>query len=201
MPRDFLFDIGNVILRFDFSTAIDALKPRSANTPDNPLGAIEDIKHQLEAGEIDDDTFVSQGIDILGFDGTPAEFAQIWCEIFELNTPIAKLIEKLSASGNRLYLLSNTSGLHKDYFFDAFPIFGAFQGGVYSHTARSMKPEDGMYLQAIDAFGLAPESTVYIDDNEDNVASGNRLGLQSILYNPDRHEEIIPRLEALGVEV
>ena len=199
MTRDFLFDIGNVILRFDFSIAVRALRAHSTLATEDPLGAIEDIQNQLEAGQLDNDTFISRSIEILGFGGTPDEFARIWCEIFQLNEPIAAIIEKLATSGNRLYLLSNTSGLHKEYFFDAYPIFATFLGGVYSHTACSMKPAEDIFTQAFDSFGLVPETTVYIDDNEENIAAGNRLGLQSILYDPERHEEIIPRLEAFGV--
>ena len=199
MARDFLFDIGNVILRFDFSSIIKTLSEHSTLADGDPIALIQDHKDDLESGRIDDETFVTTSIRLLGFTGTPDDFTRIWCEIFEINEPMAAIIEDLAKSGHRLYLLSNTSGLHKDYFHKTYPIFECFRGGVYSHTAQSMKPETGIFEQAFTEFGLSPANTVYIDDHPDNIATGKKLGLHSILYDPNRHEELTPKLNAAGI--
>ncbi len=197
MARDYLFDIGNVILRFDFSRAGRGWRERSTLASGDPLAVIQDCSEDLESGRIDDATFISTSMSRLGFRGTPQEFARIWCEIFDLNEPMARIIGDLASSGdNRLFLLSNTNGLHKDHFLKTYPVFAAFRGGVYSHTARSMKPDAGIFEQAFTKFGLTPAETVYIDDRPENIAKGRQLGLRSILYDPDRHEDFIPLLNA-----
>ncbi len=89
---------------------------------------------------------------------------------------IALVEEELA--GKVPLLLSNTSGLHKDWLFAKFPVFQHFAGGIYSHEAQCMKPHDAIFQQAVAAFDLDPATTFYIDDLEDNIATGQRLGCQ-----------------------
>ena len=42
-------------------------------------------------------------------------------------------------------------------------VFRYFAGGIYSHEARTMKPDEPIFHAAVDAFGLQPSSTFYID--------------------------------------
>jgi hypothetical protein len=63
-----------------------------------------------------------------------------------------------------MYLLSNTSGLHKEYFLRTFDIFQHFQDGVYSYLAGCAKPGEEIFHQAIVRLDLDPGRTFYIDD-------------------------------------
>jgi FMN phosphatase YigB (HAD superfamily) len=200
MAPTFLFDIGNVILKFDFSPAVQELAKRSTRTGEDVLKPIENIKCQLESGQMDDDSFITEAIDILGFEGTREEFAHIWCDIFQLNPPMAALIEKLSAAGHDLFLLSNTSGLHIDYILATFPVFAHFKDGVYSHAVRSEKPGPEIYQIAIDQFGLTPQDTIYIDDLPANISAGEKAGLEAHHYDLDDHEALLARLRARDVK-
>jgi FMN phosphatase YigB (HAD superfamily) len=200
MAKDFLFDIGNVILKFDFSPAIQALTERSTAVENDVLLPIHGIKEQLESGRMDDETFVTEAIRILGFEGSRDEFAKIWCEIFELNPPMASLIGNLSDAGHRLFLLSNTSGLHIDYILATFPVFSHFQDGVYSHAVQSEKPNPEIYQIAIEKFQLTPADTIYIDDLPANVTAGEEAGLETIHYDLNDHEALLTRLRTHNVE-
>jgi putative hydrolase of the HAD superfamily len=98
-----------------------------------------------------------------------------------------------------LYLLSNTSGLHKDYLLRTFPIFRHFADGVYSYSARSSKPEEAIFQQAIERFDLDPALTFYVDDLEPNIATARRLGFDAFLYDLNRHDLFEAALEAWKV--
>jgi HAD superfamily hydrolase (TIGR01509 family) len=93
------------------------------------------------------------------------------------------------------YLLSNTNGLHKHYLLEKFEVFRFFQDGIYSHEACCMKPDDGIYQQAIQRFGLDPAQTFYLDDLLENIQAGQRLGLHSFHYDPDAHAVLDVALE------
>ncbi|MFV1993974.1 MAG: HAD family phosphatase, partial [Verrucomicrobiales bacterium] len=113
---DFLFDIGNVILKFDFAPAIEKLREKNPPSGQQPLGRIEELKLEHESGAVDDDTFIERAIEISGFIGTREDFVKIWVDIFDPNQPIIDLVGKLtSQDGHRLYLFSNTNGLHLDH--------------------------------------------------------------------------------------
>lgn len=182
----YLFDIGNVILRFDFNVAVEKLRAFGI-THHEPLSHISEIKNRYEAGEMDDEEFVELAISELGFTGTPEEFEPIWQEIFTENAPMVASIHELSKRDQPLYLLSNTNGLHMVHILRDYPVFAAFSGGIYSHEAKSMKPDPPMYEQAIERFKLIPEETLYIDDLPANITTGKALGFQSHQYDLDDH--------------
>lgn len=187
MPPALLFDIGNVLVRFDFTIAAQRFAAQSAATTEQVLSLLSPFKDDLESGRISDDDFITQSIARIGFRGTREDFIRIWSDIFTENAPMTAAVEELAAE-HPLYLLSNTSGLHKEWLFATFPVFRHFAGGIFSHEARSMKPDESIFRAAVEAFGLEPSTTFYIDDLADNIATARRLGFVSHHYHPDQHD-------------
>lgn len=187
--RALLFDIGNVLVRFDFTQAAQRFAEMSDASAEEVLKRLAPFKDDLESGRITNAHFVEQSMALIGFRGTEEDFIRIWGDIFTENVPMVALVREL-AGKHPLYLLSNTSGLHKDWLFEKFDIFALFEGGVYSHEAGCMKPHEPIYQLAIQQFNLDPASTFYIDDLGDNIVTGRRLGLVTHHYNPDKHDEM-----------
>ena len=187
--RALLFDVGNVIVHFDFAPARRHLEAASEVAGD-PLECLAALKVELELGRIDGATFIDRAVESLGYRGTRAEFRRVWEEIFSINPAMARTIEQ-AHSNFPLFLLSNTSDIHREALFRDFPVFGCFAGGVYSYLAHRAKPDAEIYRQAIDEFGLVPAETLYVDDRPENVAAGARAGLVSILYDPLSHERFL----------
>ena len=197
--KAFLFDIGNVLLRFDFSIALRALAAHS-DTQDltELLGRIEPLRFMLEDGQIDRAAFVRGMIDALRFSGTEAQLIAAWEDIFTENRPVLDLVARLHERWP-LYLLSNTSDIHVDYLFRRYPEFGHFAGGVFSHEARTSKPGARIYQMACEKFGLDPASTFFIDDLLPNIEAARGLGFQTHHYHHERHGELLAALDAQGV--
>jgi putative hydrolase of the HAD superfamily len=186
----YLFDIGNVILGFDFTIAVRRLREIGI-AHDDPLAHLTETKERYEAGEIDDEEFVELAIEELGFTGGRSDFIPIWQQIFHENQPMVESIRMLAGQGRPLYLLSNTNGLHVEHILREHPIFEVFSGGIYSHEAKSMKPERPMYQQAIDRFGLIPGETLYIDDLPANIETGKAMGFLTHQYDLDDHSAFL----------
>lgn len=187
--RAFLFDIGNVLVRFDFTTAIQRFAKLSAASEADIQRFISPFKDDLESGNISDADFMAQSMERIGFRGTTEDFIAIWGDIFTGNEPMIALVKKL-AGKHPLYLLSNTSGLHKAWLFEHFDVFGMFDGGIYSHEAQCMKPHEPIYRMALEQYQLDPAGTFYIDDLSDNIITGQRLGLVCHHYSPDQHNAL-----------
>ena len=194
--RTFLFDIGNVICSFDFTTMLSRLQARSNRQEAAPLTAINSIKDAYETGHSADKEFISATIEATGFTGDPGEFIHIWCEIFTENEQMTKLIRALAGQGHDLYLLSNTNRLHLDYLKRTYPAFGYFSGGIYSHEVGVMKPDEAIYRTALERFSLNAEETLYIDDLPENINTGRLLKLKCHRYLCHRHQELIEWLAA-----
>lgn len=188
-PTAFLFDIGNVLVHFDFKEASRRFAEQSDATPDEVLAVLLPFKNRLESGRISDDDFITQSTARIGFRGSREDFITIWGNIFAQNPPMSKLVERLSHIAP-LYLLSNNHGLHKEWLFTHFEIFRHFKGAVFSHEVGCMKPHVAIYRKAIGQFSLQPEQTFFLDDLPDNIATARHLGFICHQYHSESHEDL-----------
>lgn len=195
MIRAFIFDIGNVILRFDFNLALQRLAQHCDPAAEAILDLIEPVKGAYESGRLSREEFQSQVRAILRYTGSDADFISAWEDIFSENQPMIELIEALH--GNYpLYLLSNTSDIHMDYIRERYPIFARFKDGVYSYRARASKPEPEIYQIALQQFGVIPGETFFIDDLLANIETARAAGIVSHHYHHDRHADLLAELRA-----
>ena len=116
MPQTLLFDIGNVLVRFDFTHAARKFAQQSDASTDEVLALLAPFKDGLESGQLADEDFITQSMERIGFRGTREAFVEIWSDIFTANEPMIARVRSL-AGQVPLYLLSNTSGLHKAWLF------------------------------------------------------------------------------------
>lgn len=199
MIRAFLFDIGNVLLKFDFSVAMKkTLALSEVRDPIEATAQVDRIKVGYEDGQIDRAAFLRGVFDVLRYRGTEAEFVAAWEEIFTPNEPMIALVERLHGRFP-LYLLSNTSDIHRDYFFRQYRFFGRFTAGTYSYEAKASKPGREIYEIARRQHGLEPTSTFFIDDLLPNIETARALGFQAHHYHHDEHEKLLAQLAELGV--
>ena len=89
------------------------------------------------------------------------------------------LIRALRGAGLRTALLSNSWGCD-EYPRADFP--GLFDAVVISGEVGMRKPEEGIFLYAARALGLAPAECVFIDDMEANAAAAAGCGMTGLLH-------------------
>ena len=195
MIRAFIFDIGNVILRFDFQHAIRKLEQHCSPVSEAILDLIEPVKAAYEGGRLDRAGFREQVRAILRYTGSDADFVAAWEDIFTENEPMVRLIEELEPR-YPLYLLSNTSDIHVDFILRRYPVFSRFRDAVYSYKVRASKPHRDIYEIAERQFGVTPSDTLFIDDLEPNIAGAAELGFQTHHYHHDRHEALLAQIAA-----
>ncbi|MEX1045584.1 MAG: HAD family phosphatase [Chthoniobacterales bacterium] len=193
----FIFDIGNVLVRFEPGKAERTLAKLGVQHPD--FAALAALGQRYEAGALDRAEFLASWREALGGGLSDDVLAKAWQEIFEPNEPMWELVEKLHGS-YPLYLLSNTNCLHHEYLVREYPVFGKFTDGVFSYRVRMMKPEHGIFELAIRQFGVSPAATVYLDDLPANVEAAGGVGLRALVYRHDAHGELAPTLRAHGVQ-
>ena len=191
-----IFDIGNVLVRFDWQLAEERFRSRIRNETQEARERFIGLKSRLELGAISQETFLQMAIRILDFRGGTDEFAAIWNGIFWSNEEMEDFVVRLKDS-LPLYLLSNTSELHLNYLKERFDIFQHFVDGVYSFRAKCAKPDPKIFEIAAKQFGITPARTIFIDDLAPNVESAAACGIHSIQYDWRRHSEFQKELESL----
>ena len=190
-----IFDIGNVLLTFDYFIAERALV---AHTGIDAPPSVEDL-HPLridhETGRIPREDFIRTVREAFAHDGPEDHFMDIWTR---MNTPMVEWARSLHGK-TPLYLLSNIGCIHHDHIFEEYDFFGTlFDDGIYSYKAGVMKPEQRIFELARNQFGVNPSATLYIDDLEENVRGAESVGFVGHHYDPVRHdlfEEHISKLQ------
>lgn len=185
----FLFDIGKVLLDFDFENSLRRLLP--PGTPDQEvderLARMLERKDEFEGGHVSHDDYIPWALDVLGHDITRETFVHAWQNIFTPNEPMWRIVEELHADGHRLILFSNTNAIHCPWIFETYEIFRSFESGVLSFEVGAIKPQEKIYHHAIDTHGLVPDETLYIDDLPANIETGQRLGFRTHQYDLTNH--------------
>ncbi|WP_018969524.1 HAD family hydrolase [Rubritalea marina] len=185
----YLFDIGNVLLAFDFQPALSSLigaKPKA-----NALAQIIAKKDHFEAGKIEVPDYIDWASELLDFQGSHDEFKRAWTSIF---TPIEgswELARELHHKGHRLILFSNTNAIHAPYCLETYPDFSLFEHAAFSHELGAIKPNDAFYTSSIEQFDIDPSDTYYIDDLPENIEAGKKFGLNTHLYRQDKHHDLL----------
>jgi putative hydrolase of the HAD superfamily len=162
------------------------------------MARIDQVKLAYEDGQMDRAAFLRGAFDILRYRGTEAEFVAAWEDIFTPNEPMVALVEKLHGRFP-LYLLSNTSDIHREYVFRRYPFFHRFTAGTYSYEAKASKPGREIYEITLRQHGLEAASTFFIDDLLPNIETARSLGFNAHHYHHDQHEALLKQLATAGV--
>jgi putative hydrolase of the HAD superfamily len=179
-----LFDLGNVIVPFDFSRAYARLEPLCKLSPDEIRSRLRatGVVQRFETGQIDELSFVKEFSGALQLDITHAEFCDLWSCIF-LPQPLIpeSLLEELAAR-YRLLMLSNTNSIHISLVRANYPLLRHFHGAVLSHEVGAAKPSPKIYQHAIRKAGCAAQECFFTDDLELNVTAARALGIDAVRF-------------------
>lgn len=197
MSYSLLLDIGNVIVGFDYQVSVLRIAEMCEAEPGDILREVDELKDDFESGRISSDQFLDRATEKIGYTGEREFLVRAFEEMFELNEPMADLIEAESNRGTPLFLLSNTNGIHISYLLRTYPIFECFNDAIYSHEAFAMKPDSRIYETAISKLRLDPGTTIYVDDLPENCDAGRRHGLHTIHYDKTDHAAFLSQLEEL----
>ena len=190
-----IFDIGNVLLPFNYMRATQRLMDRNGLTHPPEEGRIIQIRHEYERGRIGRAEFLVLVKEAFQHTDSDESFVEIWCDIFEENTPLHAKIPTLAAA-YPLYLLSNIGCIHHEFIQSRYPIFAHFTAGVYSYEAGVLKPNPRIYQIAQERFGVVPEETLFIDDLPENIEAARTAGFQGFVYDWQKHDLLEAELSA-----
>ncbi len=202
--KDLLFDLGNVLVTFDWNIALGRLKPylspKLAHLLRSDEQAFKDLFHEpgtaLEMGRIGFDEFHEFMSDRLEINIEKEEFRRIWCDIFQANEDMVVLGRELSKRYGT-WLVSNTSEAHYQWIINKFPQILFFRDAALSYELGVMKPSAEYYSRLLAKFGVDPAASVFIDDIQENVDGAINAGIAGIVFQDK--QQLAIELEKLGI--
>ncbi|WP_342322855.1 glucose-1-phosphatase [Kosakonia sp. BYX6] len=181
----YIFDLGNVIVDIDFNRVLGAWSDFSRV----PLATLKqsfnmgEPFHQHERGEISDEEFAKALCEEMDLPLSYEQFSTGWQAVFvALRPEVIDIMQKLREQGHRVVVLSNTNRLHTTYWPEQYPEVHVAADNIYLSQEMGMrKPESRIYQQVIALEGFSVGDTVFFDDNADNIAGAEQLGITAIL--------------------
>ncbi len=180
MYKAILFDLGRVLIHFDFRRGYQRMEPfcrYSAAEIPKRLAATS-LPEDFETGRIEPHDFAARMAQALGFSMQYDEFCAIWNCIFTEPLLPDSLLEDL-ASRYRLVLMSNTNAIHFPMVEATYPILRHFHARALSYEVKAMKPNRAIYERAVALAGCAPGECFYTDDIAEYVSAARELGIDA----------------------
>jgi len=187
-PEAVVFDLGKVLVDFDYSIAARRIAARAEmGAPD--IQAFIDhspLLFHFETGRMTRDEFFAEVRSATGFQGTIQEFAEFFSDIFTPIEPMVRLHSELRRAGIPTFIFSNTNELAVGHIRSRFPFFRDFDGYILSYEHGSMKPDDPLYDVVEAKTGRRGPALLYFDDRPENVQTGSRRAWRAVQHiSPD----------------
>ncbi|MCI0537491.1 MAG: HAD family phosphatase [Verrucomicrobiales bacterium] len=181
-PKAVVFDLGKVLLHFDYGIAAEKFERRCALSTGGIRQAIDQspLLHGFETNQLSTEQFFAALSEATGFEGDLAAFSEIFCNVFSPIEPMIRLQAQLRERGLPTYIFSNTNFLQIEHIRRSYPFFANFDGYVLSCEHGVMKPDQELYEVVERLTGRRGRDLLYIDDRAENIDAGAERGWQTI---------------------
>lgn len=185
-PEVVVFDLGKVLLDFDYDIAIRRFAERSDVGIDKVRELINSsVQYDYESGKITTDEFFSYVRNGAGFQGGRSEFVDFFSDIFSPMEMMLNFFKRVKKAGLPVCVFSNTNEIAIQYISKQYSFYDDFDFYVLSFQEKGMKPDEPIYRVVEKKTMKSGEAILYIDDRLENIETGNRLGWQTVLQNDE----------------
>lgn len=183
-PKVVLFDLGKVLVDFDWHLAARRISANARATPEELFKFImtSDSMVRFEKGLITGQEFFEEVRTATGYRASLGNFRQAFSDIFTEIPEMVRLHACIRAAKVPTWIFSNTNDWAITLIRERFPFFANFDGYFLSYELGVMKPHAGIYEAAESTTGCRGVEILYIDDFAENVAAGSARGWRSIRH-------------------
>jgi FMN phosphatase YigB (HAD superfamily) len=183
IPEVVVFDLGKVLVDFDYGIAARKIAARGDLDDDDVKGFLDrsPAPYHYETGLITRREFFEAVRKATSFDGSFEEFGSFFADIFWEIPSMIEMHATLRRHGIPTYIFSNTNDLAVEHIRRNFPFFSNFDGYILSYEVGAMKPDAKIYEALEKMSGKRSANILYLDDRTENIAAGAARGWQVIL--------------------
>ena len=185
MINTIIFDIGNVLIDFDWHGLINRLLPNAdeelISTLDSAVWG-EGRWDRLDAGDDPQEVFDSIVAQVTEHEKILRLIFENVGETLKKRPATPGWLKRLKARGYRLLYLSNYSNYAMEKNPEVLDCLKFLDGGVFSCDVKMIKPQRGIYECLAKKYNLIPEECVFIDDLEKNVKGAKDFGYNAIQF-------------------
>ncbi|MFR4996462.1 MAG: HAD family hydrolase [Clostridium paraputrificum] len=182
MVKNIIFDLGNVVLKYDNLAYLKSKiedKDKIDKLRNIIFGGHEWI--MLDEGRIAEETAIEQIC--RNNPELEEDIRNVFDNWYSLLEPIESTVEiigELKEKGYKLFFLSNFHDKAFQVVSEEYSFFRSFDGGVVSYREKIIKPNLEIYRKLLDVYNLKPEECIFIDDVNENIIAGEQVGIKGI---------------------
>ncbi len=199
MIKNVVFDIGNVVTRWDPQLICSRTFGEDRATPEFSSGIFRhDIWRSLNRGELTEDEAKQAFHE--SHDHSHEELTAMFFHVKDTQDLVegtVDLMERLIAAEFRLFALTDNVKEIESYLRERYDFWRHFDGVVNSAHVGCLKPGREIFNHLLDGFGLTPEHTVFMDDMPHNVDGARAMNMYAIQFKTAEQTE--GELRALGL--
>lgn len=183
-----VFDLGNVLIPFNHGIIIDQLNEIKPDLGKRFYKFYMDnynIHRDFEKGILPEKEFIKIMLNVCENVIDAPTFCKIFSGVFSVDDNVVSILPKLKVN-YRLFLLSNTNPIHKEYGYKQYEFLNNFEKSFLSFEVGYLKPEPGIYKAIEEYSKLPPQELIFIDDIKEYVDAARSRGwdgIQFINYN------------------
>jgi FMN phosphatase YigB (HAD superfamily) len=199
MVKAVVFDLGKVLVDFDYGIAARRIAARSRMSAEELMLFLvrSPLFVDFEKGHINRHRLFDEICAVTGYQGDLREFGKAFSDIFVEIEPMVRLHAALRDRKIPSYIFSNTNDLAVEHIQRNFPFYGTFDGYVLSYEHGLMKPEAGLYEVVEGQSGRRGAELLYLDDRPENVEAGAARGWRVVLH--ETPEKSLAAVQTFGL--
>ncbi|MCQ2770453.1 MAG: HAD family phosphatase [Clostridia bacterium] len=197
MIKNIVFDIGKVMVTFDWDQAINQVtKSKEAfdkiaettvqgmywDELDRGVMTTEEIVHTWEIMAPGLEKEINKFFELVPEYINPYPYAEKW-------------VNSYKDRGFNVYFLSNFSDLSWHKLHDKFTFLKREDGEVISYTVKCIKPDLKIYNLLLDKYNLKAEECIFIDDREVNCNAAKKVGMNAVVF--ENYDDAVTKVERI----
>ena len=188
MLKNIIFDMGNVLIRWDPEYFI---RRAGIESPEDHRLLLNEIFRSadwqlLDSGELTESELVER----VRLRLPERLHAAAHFLVFHWDKPLipipgmADFIRECRHAGLGVYLLTN-AGYRQPEYWKNVPGSEYFDGTMVSAYQGWVKPSREIFEQLLERFRLKADECLFVDDVQENITAAQRLGIQGMLFSGD----------------
>lgn len=192
-----IFDIGNVLVDFDFQDLKSAIADASGRSAYEPTEKDEQMYFSAETGAMSERDYIDYLNGSCGLNWKIQDMVDVWMKMFTINEAGYGLFRELIDRGVTVCTLSNIADYHIRAIEANWP--GFFKGAselFLSYRIGFRKPDEGIYRHALNNLPVQPEDCFFVDDLPENIEAARAAGIQAHQFVPATYGFVRDKLDS-----
>lgn len=178
MLKNIVFDLGNVLVKFDSNELIYSFF--NERQEEVKSFYFDSLWNEYDQGLYSVEEMIEKGVK--QFPELELSIKKLMCHWTEFVIPLkdnVAFIKDLKRLGYNVYILSNIPEDDTKYLRSC-GVFDNIDGGVFSYEYKKIKPDPEIFHILLKKYDLKASECLFLDDRKDNVVTASNLGFETI---------------------